>query len=88
MDLNELVLQGTQNVIELATQTVELATLTTLVLKDKDLDIARFIANQEEILQDARRGKLSSNNRELIRAVKNKLKKCLSDINEIEKLIG
>ena len=88
MDLNELVLQGTQNVIELATQTVELATLTTLVLKDKDLDIARFIANQEEILQDARGGKLSSNNRELIRAVKNKLKKCLSDINEIEKLIG
>jgi hypothetical protein len=88
LDLNELVLQGTQNVIELATQTVELATLTTLVLKDKDLDIARFIANQEEILQDARRGKLSSNNRELIRAVKNKLKKCLSDINEIEKLIG
>jgi hypothetical protein len=88
LDLNELVLQGTQNVIELATQTVELATLTTLVLKDKDVDIARFIANQEEILQDARRGKLSSNNRELIRAVKNKLKKCLSDINEIEKLIG
>ena len=86
MDLNELVLQGTQNVIGLATQTVELATLTALILKDKDVDIARFIANQEEILQDARRGKLSSNNRELIRAVKDKLKKCLSDINEIEKL--
>lgn len=66
---------------------MELATLTTLLLKDTDLDIARFIADQEKILQDASRGVVSSETRELIRLVKPKLERCLSVISKVENLI-
>jgi hypothetical protein len=58
------------------------------LLRRIDLDLTRFVADREEILKGAKRGKLSYENRELLRVVKPALKKYLSDINEIEKLLS
>jgi hypothetical protein len=83
LDIGEIITQS-----EFPQKMIELAKLTALVLKDTDVDIARFIADQEKILQDASRGVVSSETRELIRLVKPKFEKCLLVISKVENLIN
>ena len=83
MDIGEIITQS-----EFPQKMIELAKLTALVLKDADIDIARFIADQEKILQDASRGVVNPETRELIRLVKPKFEKCLLVISKVENLIN
>jgi len=63
---------------------LDFARVNTLI---NDVDMVRFIAEQEEILGNAEKGVVSRETEALIRSVKSKLKKYLSVIARVENVL-